>query len=361
MHGLQEGDEEKGSSRQQGAPLLQPQKGDSASSLRAAYTKDAWEGSDQSPASSREQQPAVHYSVQEPEAHGDQSALLHPAETHENQENEDAGGHRQDLAEQASNHQSQELLADALMQAQQSQDELSDSDQPDSSDQVSISAQHLPQQLQQQQQHVKPLPLRIQQAYSLDEEASAVSLVSADGVLSIKQTVLFSLHPSRLWAFLGLGIPGGLASSVQSAAYEVTTAMAGVLGGLLFCRLPSVSVSLLLLLAFVYLLVQCLWFTSDACSSPSEGARSFTFVMFSSGCHVTKPDTIFTGTIQIDAHTTMLSVSDILFTFLGYGFGVGCTIRVGQLLGSQRPAQAKLAGAHVVKVTASHRLYRAGE
>ena len=50
------------------------------------------------------------------------------------------------------------------------------------------------------------------------------------------------------------------------------------------------------------------------------------------------------GTIQIDAHTTMLSVSDILFTFLGYGFGVGCTIRVGQLLGSQRPAQAKLAG-----------------
>ena len=40
----------------------------------------------------------------------------------------------------------------------------------------------------------------------------------------------------------------------------------------------------------------------------------------------------------------MLTVSDILFALLGFGFGVGCTIRVGQLLGAQRPAQAKLAG-----------------
>ena len=53
------------------------------------------------------------------------------------------------------------------------------------------------------------------------------------------------------------------------------------------------------------------------------------------------------GTIQIDAHTTMLSVSDILFTLLGFGFAVGSTIRVGQLLGAQRPAQAKLAGPSV--------------
>jgi Na+-driven multidrug efflux pump len=57
----------------------------------------------------------------------------------------------------------------------------------------------------------------------------------------------------------------------------------------------------------------------------------------------------------------MLSVSDILFTFLGYGFGVGCTIRVGQLLGSQRPAQAKLAGACLIVVKASHWHYKAGQ
>ncbi len=55
-----------------------------------------------------------------------------------------------------------------------------------------------------------------------------------------------------------------------------------------------------------------------------------------------------------------MSVSDILFTFLGYGFGVGCTIRVGQLLGSQRPAQAKLAGAHLVTVTVSPGTTRLG-
>ena len=51
-----------------------------------------------------------------------------------------------------------------------------------------------------------------------------------------RQLVAFSLQPSRLWAFLGLGIPGGLASSVQSAAYEVTTAMAGVLGEAHVCK-----------------------------------------------------------------------------------------------------------------------------
>lgn len=238
MHGAQEGDEEKGSSKQQGVP----QKGDSASSLRAAYTKDTWEGSDQSADSSTEQQPALHYSAPELEARGDQSVPLYQAEMHDTRENEDAGENRQDLAGQTSKEHEQELLAAPSLQAQQSQDELSSSDHPDSSDQVSISAQHLPQQLQ-QQEHVKPLSLQIQQAYSLDKEASAISLVSADGVLSIKQTVLFSLHPSRLRAFLGLGIPGGLASSVQSAAYEVTTAMAGVLGRLLFCRLPTVFVS----------------------------------------------------------------------------------------------------------------------
>lgn len=53
---------------------------------------------------------------------------------------------------------------------------------------------------------------------------------------STRQLVVFSLRPSRLWAFLGLGIPGGLASSVQSAASEVTTAMAGVLGEAHACQ-----------------------------------------------------------------------------------------------------------------------------
>lgn len=53
-------------------------------------------------------------------------------------------------------------------------------------------------------------------------------------------TLLFeSLSPSRLWAFLALGIPGGLASSVESSAAEVTTALAGILGKPYQVSLPA--------------------------------------------------------------------------------------------------------------------------
>ena len=89
--------------------------------------------------------------------------------------------------------------------------------------------QHHSQQ-QQQQIEIKPLPQQIQQAASIQREASGGLFSQTDGTWSLKQIVLFSLLPSRLLAFLHLGIPGGLASSVQSAAGEITTAMAGVLG-----------------------------------------------------------------------------------------------------------------------------------
>ena len=48
--------------------------------------------------------------------------------------------------------------------------------------------------------------------------------------LGMSSLILVSLLPRRLWAFLRLGIPGGLQSSVESSAAEVTTALAGVLG-----------------------------------------------------------------------------------------------------------------------------------
>ena len=89
-------------------------------------------------------------------------------------------------------------------------------------------------------QHHNQHPQQQQQQHQLVEshtsrQAGAVSHVTeADDQWSTTQLVMFSLRPSRLWAFLGLGIPGGLASSVQSAAGEVTTAMAGVLGRALF-------------------------------------------------------------------------------------------------------------------------------
>ena len=83
----------------------------------------------------------------------------------------------------------------------------------------------------------RPKQLQVQQHEQQDSVVAMAArgagmLPSIEGgqEWSTRQLVVFSLQPSRLWAFLGLGIPGGLASSVQSAAYEVTTAMAGVLG-----------------------------------------------------------------------------------------------------------------------------------
>ena len=76
-------------------------------------------------------------------------------------------------------------------------------------------------QLHEQQEPVVPMPAR---------GAGMLPSIEDGEECNARQLVASSLHPYRLWAFLGLGIPGGLASSVQSAAYEVTTAMAGVLG-----------------------------------------------------------------------------------------------------------------------------------
>ena len=96
--GLQSGDEENGSSRQQGAPL-QPQKSGIASSLRAADPKDAWEGSDQSPANSTDHQSLLDRSAHDQEALHDQSAVLHQAEMLDNGKIEDPGEDHQGLAE----------------------------------------------------------------------------------------------------------------------------------------------------------------------------------------------------------------------------------------------------------------------
>ena len=103
--------------------------------------------------------------------------------------------------------------------------------QPNLADQPSPLDQALP------PTRARPKHLQLQ----LHEQQNLVLPMAAKGALllpstehgeewSAMQLVAFSLRPSRLWAFLGLGVPGGLASSVQSAAYEVTTAMAGVLG-----------------------------------------------------------------------------------------------------------------------------------
>ena len=235
---MQVGDLEQHDSQTQGASLLQPQKSDSASSLRGAYTKDNWEGSDHSPASSlpSDQQSAYHSTLElQPGPHSDQSEPLHQAELHETQQEDKVGQHHQHMGGEGQMQQAQQQVQ-ASVPSQLSRDELSDSDDLDSSDQPLLQQQEGHKQSDeglepgQQQQHVQSAAAQSQQVTGLDKEASAVSFMTTDGEWSFKQLVLFSLYPSRLWAFLGLGIPGGLASSVQSAAYEVTTAMAGVLG-----------------------------------------------------------------------------------------------------------------------------------
>ena len=122
---------------------------------------------------------------------------------------------------------------------------------PSSCDQSSLLAEQDPQHHQQRDLADQQLPsdqallptqgqtkqLKVQQH---EQQDSAVPMAARAALVlpstehgeewSTRQLVVFSLRPSRLWAFLGLGIPGGLASSVQSAASEVTTAMAGVIG-----------------------------------------------------------------------------------------------------------------------------------
>ena len=218
---------------------MQPQKSDSASSLRATYTKDNWEGSDHSPASSlpSDQQSGPYHSTLElrPNPHNDQSVPLHQTELHGTQQEGEVGQQHQRVGGEGQKQQAQQHVQ-ASVPSQLFPDELSDSDDLDSSDQQLLQQQEGRKQSDresvpgQQQQRGPPAPAHSQQATGLDKEASAVSFMSSDGEWSFKQLVLFSLYPSRLWAFLGLGIPGGLASSVQSAAYEVTTAMAAVLG-----------------------------------------------------------------------------------------------------------------------------------
>ena len=107
--------------------------------------------------------------------------------------------------------------------------------QHDTDKQASLASSQQQQHQQQQQQ---------QQEYDVTSPfVSMQHLHAATG--SQQQTargwaLLFeSLSPSRLWAFLALGIPGGLASSVESSAAEVTTALAGILGKPCQVSLPA--------------------------------------------------------------------------------------------------------------------------
>lgn len=88
------------------------------------------------------------------------------------------------------------------------------------------------------------------------------------------------LSPSTQWAFLQLGLPGGLMMAADASSFDVTTAMAGAL-----------------------------------------------------------------GTVELDAHTAILTLCVFLFISFPFGVATASTIRVGNLLGAGQPHQARLAGA----------------
>lgn len=50
------------------------------------------------------------------------------------------------------------------------------------------------------------------------------------GQWGILELVAASIQPHRMWCFLALGLPGGVMSALEAACFEITTAMAGVLG-----------------------------------------------------------------------------------------------------------------------------------
>ena len=51
-----------------------------------------------------------------------------------------------------------------------------------------------------------------------------------------------------------------------------------------------------------------------------------------------------TGTVAVDAHTSLLTLCEFTFITVPFGIATATTIRVGNMLGANRPGAAKRAG-----------------
>ena len=51
-----------------------------------------------------------------------------------------------------------------------------------------------------------------------------------------------------------------------------------------------------------------------------------------------------TGTVQLDAHTAIMTLLEFLYISFPFGIATSATIRVGNLLGAGRPKEARIAG-----------------
>lgn len=50
------------------------------------------------------------------------------------------------------------------------------------------------------------------------------------------------------------------------------------------------------------------------------------------------------GTLQVDAHTTVMAIANSSYLALPFGVSTAATIRVGNLLGAGKPNQARISG-----------------
>ena len=120
---------------------------------------------------------------------------------------------------------------------------------------------------------------------------------------------------------------GGLFTSIRGAAGELTTAMAAILGGLavpIHDHPPYYSV------------LTCQHQVAGNCHELAAAPTTHV-----AGCSLAAAAA---GTVEVDAHTTMLSLFGLLITLTAWGIGCASTIRIGNLLGAGHVQQARLSG-----------------
>ncbi|KAK9809481.1 hypothetical protein WJX73_002316 [Symbiochloris irregularis] len=118
---------------------------------------------------------------------------------------------------------------------------------------------------------------------SLKKQPSAESSTEDDSppfsMVTLGCVIRDGLSFKTQWEFLKLGMPGGLMMAAEASSFDITTAMAGLL-----------------------------------------------------------------GTVEVDAHTSLLTLCEFTFVTVPFGIATATTIRVGNMLGANRPNAAKRAG-----------------
>lgn len=125
---------------------------------------------------------------------------------------------------------------------------------------------------------------------------------------------------------------GGLFTSIRGAAGELTTAMAAILGGLIVPNFLIVSC-----------ITQCLHASTRWQASVKAWQLHLSPILQAAVCNTTQAAAA-AGTVEVDAHTTMLSLFGLLITLTAWGIGCASTIRIGNLLGAGHVQQARLSG-----------------